>query len=753
MSVSTKSIGKPIDRVDGPLKVTGRATYAADSVVKDVTFAVLVFSTIPKGTIESIETTAAERSPGVLAVLTYQNAPKLKPQLPKQRAGVDPSAGEALPPLQDNLVRFNGQPIAVVIAHSFAEANRAAALVQARYRVEKATTEFSKALAHAVPPSKPKKKPGETDQPRGDAVTAFQAAPIRVMQTYTMAAENHNPMEPHATVAHWENGKLTLHDKTQWVDNVQEQVARAFGIKPDRVRVISPFVGGGFGAGLRVWPHVLIAAMAAQKVQRPVKLVLSRMQLFSSIGYRPAAVQNISLGSDREGRLKSIQHEVIGQTSTYEEFAENILDVTKKMYACPNVRTDYRLAAMNVNSPTPMRGPGEASGAYALESAMDELAVALKIDPVELRLRNHADNDPETGLPWSSKSLRECYRLGAQKFGWERRNPEPRSMREGSLLIGYGMASGTWPSNRQPASVRMRLLNDGSVRVQTASHDIGPGTYTSLSQIAADTLGLAVSRIKLELGDTDLPKAPVQGGSMTMASVGSAVFETAKQLREKILAALVRDQASPLHQATPENLEINDGQVTLRGEASRRDTFAEMGRRHSKSPVEVEHVSKPGDAAKKFTSHAFAAQFVEVRVDADLGIIRVPRVVSAIAAGRIINPKTARSQVIGGIVGGIGMALLEAVHWDPRNGRIVNANFADYHVPVNADVQELDAVFIEEQDTQVNPVGAKGIAELSIVGIAAAVANAIYHATGVRVRELPITLDKLLLATRSSGKS
>jgi xanthine dehydrogenase YagR molybdenum-binding subunit len=479
-------------------------------------------------------------------------------------------------------------------------------------------------------------------------------------------------------------------------------VSLALGIPAENVRVVSPFVGGAFGTCLRTWPHTQIAALAAKHVRRPVKVVLTRAQMFTMTGYRPHTTMTVALGATQEGKLTAIRHDAVGQTSTYEEYTETVLTPARILYACPNVSTHYRLAAMNVNTPAPMRGPGEATGVYALESAMDELAVALKIDPVELRLCNFADADPQSGLPWSSNSLKQCYRAAAERFGWSRRKPEPRSMRDGRLLVGYGMATATWPTHRQPATVQVRLLADGTAVVRTATADIGPGTYTSMTQIAADALGLPVAKVRFELGDSNYPPAPIEGGSMTLASVGSAVHEAALAARDKART------------------------------------------RNGDDIVEVTHTSKVGGEGEKLAMRAFGVHFVEVRVDPDLGTVRVARVVSRIAAGRIVNPKTAGSQAIGGVVGGLGMALLEETVWDPRNARCVNANLADYHVPVNADVPDLDVQFVEEEDRHVNPLGAKGIAELALVGVAPAVANAVYHATGRRVRDLPITPDKLL---------
>jgi xanthine dehydrogenase YagR molybdenum-binding subunit len=743
-----KSVGKPFDRVDGRLKVTGGARYTAEWKLDNLAYGALVTSTIASGKVTSIDTRAAEKARGVLAVITHRNALRLRSQEQKERPGVDPEVGTPLSPLQDEIVRYNGQPLAVLVADTFERAAQAARLIRIDYAHDHAITTFSQAERSAFLPSEAHNgKRGEkrsADYQRGEPDSAFAVAEVRVEQTYSTVPNHHNAMEPHATTAVWEGEKLVLYDKTQWVDNVGEQIALAFGLKTADVRVISPFVGGAFGAALRAWPHVLIAALAARQVRRPVKLVLTRSQVFVVPGYRPQTSQTVKLGATRDGKLTAIRHDGIGQTSMYEEYTESLLDATRLFYACPNVATRYRLARMHVNTPASMRAPGEASGMFALESAIDELAIALQLDPIELRLRNHADVDPQTGHPWSSKSLKECYAQAADKFGWNRRNPQPRSMREGNLLIGYGMASATWSTNRQPATVQVRLLVDGTALVRTAASDIGPGTYTVMTQIAADALGMPFDKVHFELGDTRYPKAPVQGGSMTVASVGSAVYEVATLARTRACGLASRDTASPLHLTPANEITVEKGILFATRNPSRQESYADLLKRHGQDAVDVTQQSKPPGGPKKFTTRAFGAHFVEVRVDAELATVRIARVVSALAAGRIINPKTAGSQAIGGIVGGIGMALLEEGVRDERNARIVNDNLADYHMPVHADIPEIEAFYVDEEDPHVNPIGAKGLAEMSLCGVAAAVANAVYHATGKRVRDLPITPEKLL---------
>ena len=555
-------------------------------------------------------------------------------------------------------------------------------------------------------------RPGETQ--RGDVDAALATAERKVDQTYVIPRENHNPMEMYATIAAWDGDRLTLWDKTQWVDNVAEEIAAVFGIPADNVRVVSPFVGGAFGSGLRTWPHVTLAALAARVAKRPVKLTLSRREMYYGVGYRPYTVQRVALGASRDGRLIATLHDAYQETSTYEEYSEALLNATRFLHSCPNVHTRHRLAPMNVHTPTWMRAPGEASGVYGLECAMDELAVALKLDPVELRLRNEPTQDEFEKLPFSSRSTRECYRAGAERFGWSRRSPVPRSMRDGRMLIGWGMASATYPMNFAPASAIARLLPDGTAEVACASSDMGPGTWTSMTQVAAEELGLPMERVKFTLGDSRLPKTPPHGGSMTMASVGSAVQAACRKARAD---ALARTGGSDL------------------GEALRR----------LDQPVEASADSRPCDAGKRFSMHSFGAVFVEVAVDPDLAEVRVRRMVGAYGVGRIINPKTSRSQCIGGMIGGMGMALMEHSVVDTRNGRVVNANFAEYPVPVHADAPPvMEVIFVEEDDPHVNPLGVKGVAELAIVGVASAISSAVFHATGKRVRELPITPDKLL---------
>jgi xanthine dehydrogenase YagR molybdenum-binding subunit len=704
-------LGQPISRVDGRAKVTGTARYAAEFDPTNLAHAALVSSTVPRGRVTAIETAEAEASAGVLAVLTHLNAPRLPYRGFEERPEVDPSSGEQLRVFQGPEVLFSGQPLGVVVAETLEQARHAASLVRLRYETAEAATDFD--ARRARPPSEASGQAGESR--RGAAMRAFGKAPVRIDAVYTHPREHHNAIEPHATVAAWDGDRLTLYDKTQWVTNDRAEIAHVFDIPEDHIRVISPFVGGAFGSALRTWPHVTVAALAARHVRRPVRLELTRRELYTSVGFRPETEQRVRLGARRDGRLTAIIHEATGQTSTYEEYVEDTLDPPRTTYACPNVLTRYRLVEMDTNTPCPMRAPGAVTGIFALETAMDELAVALGMDPLELRLQNHADRNPADGRPWSSKDLRECYRLAAERFGWSRREPAPRSMREGPLLVGYGMATAIYPAWRSAASASATIFADGTALVRTATSDMGPGTYTAMTQVAADALGLPLDRVRFELGDTAWPDAPVHGGSITMASVGTAVQAACETVRAKLLT-----------------------------DARNGESYAEILRGQGRDRVEATAEAQPGDEGERFSSYAFGAVFVEVRVDADLGMIRVPRIIGAYDAGRIVNPKIARSQCIGGMVGGLGMALLERAEWDARFGRVMNANLAEYLVAVNADVPELEALFVPGDDRRFNPLGVKGLAEIALCGVAPAIVNAVYHATGTRVRDLPVTLEKLL---------
>jgi xanthine dehydrogenase YagR molybdenum-binding subunit len=737
----TPVTGLPIDRRDGRLKVTGHARYAAEFDIDNLAHAVLVQSTVSRGTIAGFDLAAAKAVPGVLAILTPDNAPHLAPN----QSGA-PGNVVAFPLLQDNTTDYNGQHIAVVVADTLERAQYAAALVKVSYQEGEAAVRMADALAEAYPPKHFRNGSRPPDSRRGDPDAAWDAAPIRLDLTYTTPVEHHNPMEPHATIALWDSDRLTVYSATQGIDASQHTLATLFGLKPEQVRVICPFVGGGFGCKGVTWPHVALTAMAARQVGRPVKLVLTRAQMYTSNGYRPQTIQHLKIAASPDGHLQGLRHDVLAQMSqpVIGEFAEPAGLISEMLYACPNVAVTHRLVPLNMPLPTFMRAPGEASGSFALESAIDELAAAVKRDPLAVRLANYAETNPHEDKPFSSKSLRQCYAAGAAAFGWARRTPEPGSMRDGDALIGWGMATATYPMNRSKASARVVFEADGGVVVQAATQDIGTGTYTVMAQLAADALRMPIHRVRFELGDSRFPPAPVSGGSQTAASVGPAVLAAVDAARQKLFAMALADNRSPFAGAAGADLALADGFIQMRDAPYRRLSVPGLLARNKLDRFEAVGTAAPGDEKQHYSMHSFGAQFVEVRIDPDLREIRVSRCVGAFAPGRILNAKTARSQAIGGIVFGIGMALLEETAIDPNVGRVTNPNVAEYLMPVNADIPEIQTIFIAEEDRLVNPIGVKGLGELPIVGVAAAIANAVWHATGKRVRDLPIRLDKLL---------
>ena len=734
-------IGQAKKRVTGKLKVTGGAKYAAEFAIENLTHGVITTSTIAKGRIVNIDTKEAQAVPGVIAVITHQNAPQLPFQsIPKEEKISVASPGEYPQTLYTDKIHFYGQPVAVTVAETLEQAEQAASLIQLEYEQEdhRVSVEQAAEIGQLITPE------SRPDKSRGNPEEALSNAEVSIDVNYTVPTEHHNPIEPHATIAIWSGDNLKIYDKTQWVKSVQQHLGSVFGISQENVSVISPFIGGAFGCAGRTWQQTTIAPIAAKVVNRPVKVVLSRKQMFSMTGHRPYTTQRIAMGASKDGRLTSIIHSATGEVASFETYTENVLNASRFLHACPNVQTKYRLAKLDISAPTFMRAPGEAQGVYALESALDELAYELNIDPLKLRQINYAERDPESNLPWSEKALRDCYKQGAEAFGWSKRNPEPRSMGENGFLIGYGMATGTYPMWRMQSVAKAHILSDGTAIVQSAASDMGPGTYTTMTIIASETLGIPSDRIKFELGDSSFPFAPPHGGSMTTASVGSAVKAVCEKARSQALALAKQHSDSPLARTKEDELKVADGKLFAGDNSSEGISYAEILAQANQESIEVEAASAPGDEKQKYSMHSFSATFVEVRVDELLGDINVTRVVSAIDVGRIINAKTATSQTIGGVVGGIGMALQEHTYQDTRYGNYVNSNLGEYHVPVNADIPEIEAIFCGKPDYNANPLGARGIGEIAIVGTAAAVANAIYHATGKRVRDLPITPDKLL---------
>ena len=736
-----KWVGAGIDRVDGHLKVTGRAPYAGDTLLPRMAHAVLVLSTVPRGRITGLDVFDAERMPGVLRVMTHLNTATLPHE--GRAAAADAPTGRVLTLLQDDVVHFNRQPIAVVVAETLDQATAAAVRVKAIYAADAAQLSFAAGRATAHAPAKVNRDP--TDSRRGDAAQV-EAGRIgaTIEAIYTTPMEHHNPLEPHATVAVWQGDKLTVYDATQAISGCQTALAKTLGLPKDNVRVVCPYVGGGFGSKGSMWSHVPLAAMAARQVGRPVKLVLQRPQMFGPVGGRPQTEQSFAVAAAADGEFLRLRHDSLSHTSLLEDFTEPAAVQTRIVYACPNVTTSHRLVQLNAMTPTFQRAPGHATGTFALESALDELAYELKLDPVALRRRNEAATDEDKRIPWSSRALLACYSSGAEAFDWAARSPAPRSMREGRELVGLGFATATYPANRSPAGAVARLRPDGVVVVQCGTQDLGTGTYTVMTQVAADILGFPLERVRFELGDSNFPVAPVSGGSQSAASVAPAVQAAAAALREKIVALAIADEASPAFRAPAGEVVIESGSIGRRA-AARREPVAAALARNGGREISAQGDAQPGDEKKEFSMHSFGAVFVEVRVDADLGVIRVPRVVGRYSVGKLLNAKTGRSQLLGGVVWGIGMALMEESLFDPRDGRIVNANLADYHVPTNADIGRIDVDVVPEHDPYINALGARGIGEIGITGVAAALANAVYHATGVRVRELPITLDKLLV--------
>lgn len=730
-TTQSKIIGEPIDRIDGALKVTGGARYSYEMPSAGALYGVLVMSANPAGTIADIDTTRALAEPGVVAVLTYKNAPKL------------PNGGETgfhiLSLLQDNNIYYDRQPIGVVVADTLEHATAGAALVNVRYNAQKPVTTLDNGLKSAYSADN-----GRQDSLRGDINAGLSHAAAKVDQTYTTPIENHNPMEPHATLAVWDGDHLTVYDATQGVFGDRGRIASAFGIPPDNVRVVSYFIGGGFGCKGSTWSHVVITAMAAKAVGKPVKLCLERNQMFGPVGFRPRTIQKVTLAAASDGTLTAMRHLSTSQTSVFDEFVEPTARTTKMIYACPNVQTAYQLVKVNAGTPTYMRAPGESSGSFALESAMDELAYALKMDPVALRLKNYAETDPDKNLPWSSKSLRQCYQQAADRFGWAGRNPQPGSMKNGNLLVGWGMATACYPTNRSPASAKATIYPDGTALVQIGVQDIGTGTYTVMSQVAAEQLGVPVEKVRCEIGDTDFPEGPNSGGSQTAASAGSAVFVAAGDLRDKAIALAIADPGSPLHGHAANEVSAAGGSIFLTASPSTGEAYADLLARQKLSELDVTSTSRPGSERQQYSMYSFGAQFCEVQIEPDTRQIYVTRWVGSFGIGRALNAKTARSQLMGGIVFGIGMAQFEQTLTDSRFGRVLNADLAEYHVPVNADVPAIDVIIIDEDDPHVNPLGIKGIGEIGITGVAAAIANAVYHATGRRIRDLPVTLDKII---------
>jgi len=727
------------DRVDGIDKVTGKATYSAEHQVANMTYAVFVCSTIAKGSIKNMLLFEAKNAPGVLDIIYYGNCPAVPGYNPFAK---DPNKKgyewRGLKVFSNNQVYSNGQPIAMVIADTLERAVHAASLVKTEYTKEEFDTDFEGSKLD----DKKLKKSG--DYKRGDA-DVYKTADIHVEAEYIVPVETHNPIELHATIAVWDgDDKLTVYDKSQGPKSVQRDLANNFGLEEKNVRVITEYVGGAFGSGLRSWPHVPAACIAAKKLKRPVKLVLTREQMFTTVGYRPYAWQQVGISADAKGKLTGITHHAISNTSRYEDFGEGIVNVSQFLYDCPNVNTSYRILPLDMNTPTWMRGPGPATGCFALESALDELSYKLNIDPIELRMINHADVHPVNKLSWSTKFLKECYALGKEKIGWQNRATVPGSLTENGMLVGYGMAGGVFGAGRGQASAKGILKADGTLTLQSAVSDMGPGTSTAMVTIGSQLMGLPANKVNFELGDTDLPQGPTQGGSGSTAAIGTAinvVCDALKQTLKELAIATVPAFAA----LKPEDVKYENGVLGAVNNASVNISYTDLLKQAGKPMIEVVKDSARASAeTQKYAMNSFSVHFVKLYVHPVTGVIKLKQIVSVADAGKIIAENTARSQMVGGAVGGIGMALTEETITDNRYGRYVNSNFADYHVPVHADAPPIDVLFVNKPDMIISPTGAKGIGEIALIGVAPAIANAVYNATGKRIRQLPITPDKLL---------
>ncbi len=707
MNGKVKAIGEAINRIDGVLKVTGKANFSLDFPVENAANAYLLKSEIAAGKIIDIDSSAAEKAEGVIAVISHKNSVKLDASRGLRGGAI----------LQDANIEFYGENIGVVIAETFEQARYAAKLIKVKYQKSDAKVDFDKLKDKAV------KSERREDEIQGDVEKAFANSEVKIDETYETPIEHHHTMAPHATIAVWEgDDKLILYNESQIVNGVQGSVASTFGLKRENVRVITPHIGGGFGSKGGAWGHVVIAVMAAKMVKRPVRLALTRQMMFNSVGLRQRNIQNIKLAATKDGKLTSLAHETTTHTAIDEEFIEPCGDVSEHMYDVPNLKISYKVVPMNIILPTYTRAPGKSTGSFALESAIDELAYKLKIDPIDLRIKNEPEKDPISGKPFSSRSLVEGLRKGAEQFGWKRRKMTPRSIREGDYWIGYGVGCGTYPARQRETSAIVKLMRNGNeinASIELAASDLGTGTYTILAQVAAETLNLPINRVGIRIGDSDLPPAAGSVGSVGAASFTNAVFEGCQKALNELQA-----KTNVKWFAEPTVLQLMV--------AAKLDEF------------QTRVDTKPLPEAENYASLSFNANFAEVQVSDSTGMVRVRRFVSATGAGRILNPKTAQSQMHGGAIWGIGQALTEESVIDPRWGNFVTRSFADYHIPSNLDIGEIETLFINEEDRFVNKLGVKGIGEVGIVGVAAAVANAIFNATGKRVRSLPITPDKLV---------
>ena len=740
-------IGRDTPRVDGPQKVTGRAQYTSDFHFPGMLYAVPVEATIANGKVITLDTAAAEKMPGVRAILHRGNIGRVFRSTVGQ--GFEGICEERRPPFEDDVVRYYGQYIALAVADTFETAKAAADAVRATYSKDKPNVETE---------LKPDDDPDtvvttfgvrhRVDSQRGDANAAFAGAPVKLDHTYVTPSETHNPIELHATTAIWEGSTLTLYDSSQGVVNLQSVLAQMFGLPTENVRVISKFVGSGFGSKLFPWTQCPLAAAAARQLGKPVKLVVSRKMMFQSVGHRPRTQQRVRIGATPDGKLVSLQHDYLYQRSMLDAHHEDCGETTPFQYSVPNLRVTFGRAKRNIGSGADMRGPGAVPGLYATESAMNELADQLKIDPVKLRVLNEPKLDEGLGVPFSSRHLVECFELGAEKFGWSRRTPAVGSMKRDGLTLGWGMAGCSWIAARFPAAASVQLRDDGTARVACATQDIGTGTYTILAQLASQRTGVPLDKVEVALGDTSLPAGPLSGGSMVTGSVVPAVFKAADGAIASLMTVAMTTPGSPFENRKPDDLAFEGGRVFVKADGAAKGVpFADVLRRANLRLVSGsgESESTFGNPKPKFSTHSFGCHFVEVTWQPEIARLRVSRVVTVIDAGRILNPLAGRNQIEGAVVMGIGMALLEHTSYDPQNGAPINSNLADYVMAVNADAPPIDVHFLDFPDKEINELGARGIGEIGLAGIAAAITAAVHHATGVRVRELPVKIENLLV--------
>lgn len=746
MEANKPVVGKPISRLEGVLKVTGKARYAAEFPAPDLLYAYVVNSTITKGKIEGIDTQKARAVQGVVDILTHENRPALA-AFDIQYADMDSPPGTVFKPLYDAKIRYNGQPIALVIAEDFETARYAASLVEVRYKTEAFDTCLEDNLSRA---RKPKAglitpaKPGPP-KPQGDFEKAYHEAPFKTDRGFRHSAEHHNPMELFATTTIWAEGdKLTIYDKTQGTINNQVFIANAFGLPFKDVRVIAPFVGGAFGSGLRPQYQLFLCVMAALHLKRNVRLMLSRKQMFT-FGHRPQSIQRLRFSANADGKVNALAHHTISETSRFEDYTEKVSQWSHMLYPAPNTLFEYKIAPLDLYTPIDMRAPGGVTALHAIECTMDELAYAAGLDPVEFRLRNYSETDPATQKPFTSKALRECYQLGAERFGWAGRNPVPGSMTRGNKLVGWGMATGIWDAMQFPARAEARINAEGKLIVRNAVTDIGTGTLTVMTQVAADALGLPIEDVSFRYGDSKQPFSMFEGGSSMAASTSSAILAAARALRDILFRKAKSIPGSPLAKAKAEEVIFENGEIRLKKDPSQKVSFREIVAANGGRSISVKKLSTPQALKlRKYAKGTHSAAFVEVEVDQELKTIAVTRAVTAVAAGKIINPKTAGSQILGGMVWGISKALREHSMLDENLGKFINANLAEYHIPVHADIGDLQVIFADEKDALINELGVKGVGEIGIVAMPAAIANAIFHATGKRLANLPIHFDQLL---------